>query len=277
VNARYVYAVWTGLGGSAAFARSTDGGVTWSVPNSPCGGCAANDNNVIVLPDGSVADIFIWNNGASSTPYAITISPDRGLTWSAPAAIVTPAYAPGSFKTSVDYRAGGFSEAVDPNSGVIYLVWQDGRFNSSLVNGIAMSRSTDGGVTWSAPIQVNQATNAWAFNASVAVAKDGTIGVTYYDFRNDGGAPGTLLANYWLIESSDGGATWSERELAGPFDIATAPQSEAGAYFLGDYEGLAAAGDGFLAFFAATSQGGAPGTSSLFSAFAPRVVTPRRR
>ena len=51
--------------------------------------------------------------------------------------------------------------------------------------------STDGGFTWSTPIQVNQTPNTvppidrQAWNPTVAVAADGTVAVTYYDFRNN--------------------------------------------------------------------------------------------
>jgi hypothetical protein len=90
-----------------------------------------------------------------------------------------------------------------------------------------------------------------AFLPAIAVTADGTIGVFYYDFRNNTPDPATLPTTAYLIRSHDGGQTWQENQLAAPFDLETAPQSEG--YFIGDYEGLAARGNSFLAVFARTN------------------------
>lgn len=56
----------------------------------------------------------------------------------------------------------------------------------------------------------------------------------------------------WLTQSTDGGATWEEQHVTGPFDMKQAPVARG--FFLGDYMGLEAIGDDLLAFFA-TTQG----------------------
>ena len=90
--------------------------------------------------------------------------------------------------------------AVGPN-GDLYAVWQDARVNGGGADGVALSRSTDGGLTWSPRIKVNQTPtnipigNQQAFTPSVDVAADGTVAVTYYDFRNNTGAA-PLLTDY---------------------------------------------------------------------------------
>ena len=45
-------------------------------------------------------------------------------------------------------------------------------------------RSTDGGRSWTAPRRINGAPKALAFTPAVAVAADGTVGVSYYDLRD---------------------------------------------------------------------------------------------
>ena len=148
------------------------------------------------------------------------------------------------------------------------MTWQDGRFGSQ--SDIALSKSTDGGHNWSTPVRINKTPNgAPAFTPNVAVAADGTIGVTYYDFRNDTPAPGTLPTDYWLVHSHDGGASFTEDHLAGSFDMKAAPVTPDG-FFVGDYEGLAAMGNRFLTLFVLTNSADTANRTDVVSA----TVTP---
>ena len=78
---------------------------------------------------------------------------------------------------------------MDRDTGAVYLVWQDSRFGPR--SSIAFSQSLDGGLTWSSPIKVNQTPdlannlNEQAFTPMVQVLDDGTVGVSYYDFRSN--------------------------------------------------------------------------------------------
>ena len=99
-------------------------------------------------------------------------------------------------------------------------------------------------------MQINAVPSVQALLPAVAVRADGTIGVLYYDMRNDTADQTTLLVDVWLTTSTDG-VTWSERHLAGPFDFNRAPIAEGG-LFIGDYQGLATAAGAFMAFFAQT-------------------------
>jgi len=132
-------------------------------------------------------------------------------------------------------------------NGTLAVTWQDSRFAAGAYDSIAFSRSTDGGVTWSAPLRINGNPAVRALIPSVAIASDGTIGVTYYDFRSNTPDPATLLTDFWLTTSSDG-VTWSERRIAGPFDYAKAPLV-GGRYFLGDYMAMTSSGTSFVAVF----------------------------
>lgn len=79
----------------------------------------------------------------------------------------------------------------------------------------------------------------------------GVVGLTYYRLRKP--TSNHMPTDYWFRASHDGGKTFGrERHIAGPFDLQTAPRMKQG-YFLGDYEGLAAAGRSFVVLFAANS------------------------
>jgi hypothetical protein len=161
--------------------------------------------------------------------------------------------------------------AVDPNSGALYVVWQDSRFSGGAHDDIAFSMSTDGGMTWSTPVKINQTANdAAAFTASVDVTADGTVGVTYYDFRNNTPDAG-LPTDYWFIHchgTCTDPSNWSETHVAGPFDMETAPVARG--YFVGDYEGLTSSGNNFLPFFIQTNTGNtANRTDAFFTSVGP--------
>jgi hypothetical protein len=155
-------------------------------------------------------------------------------------------------KTGIPVRSGASvpALAVDPSSGAIYVVWQDGRFSGGRREGIGFVRSTDGGLTWSEPVRINQVPEVQAFTPAIAVARNGTIAVTYYDFRKDTDDPAKLITTCWRLTSTDGGRSWTEAALGAPFDLTAAPVTDGGGYFLGDYQGLTAAGNGFVSFFA---------------------------
>jgi hypothetical protein len=136
-------------------------------------------------------------------------------------------------------------------NGVLAVTWQDSRFTGGAYDAIAFSQSIDGGFTWSAPIRINGEPAVRALIPSIAIRADGTIGVTYYDFRSNTPDPETLLADHWFATSSDG-VTWSERRIAGPFDYAKAAIAN-GAYFLGDYMGVATMAASFITVFGQTT------------------------
>src|SRR5439155_3903668 len=68
--------------------------------------------------------------------------------------------------------------AIDPQTGDLYVVWQDARFSGH--DEIVISTSGDGGATWTEPKRVSTPTGQPAFTAAVAVSSTGTVGVTYY-------------------------------------------------------------------------------------------------
>jgi hypothetical protein len=281
-NSNYAYAVWDGSTvpneASALFSRTTDGGATWEQAHLvyyPGANAYASNHQIVVLPNGTLLDVFVLTPVASETSWVALIrSTDQGLTWSPPV-YVSPDMAIGVVdgRTQASIRTGfGIpSTAVDPASGAVYITWEDGRFSGGQREGVALSKSADGGITWSGPVQVNQVPNVQAFNPTVAVGPGGTlvasqaaVAITYYDFRQATSDVSTLLTNYWQIVSLDGGNTWRETPVAGPFDFLRAPLSGS-AYFLGDYQALVASASIFVPFFVTTNSVDSPIPSSVFA------------
>jgi len=136
---------------------------------------------------------------------------------------------------------------------------------------VVLSRSFDGGLTWSTPARVNRDPLVPAFIPTVAIRDDGTIGVTYYDFRSNTLDANELATDYWLAQSTDG-ITWRESRVAGPFDYGIAPN--ANGLFIGDYMGLVSRGTEFLAFFAVANNGNAGNRSDVAFASVTSPGTP---
>ena len=140
---------------------------------------------------------------------AVIRSSDKGVTWEKKATIVAHDLSIGVTdpSTGTPVRTGNLEPdfAVDRSSntltrGNLYAVWQDARFSGGDHDEIAFSRSSDGGDTWSAPKRISTPTGKPAFTAAIDVNENGTIGVVYYDFRNDdSGAP--LVTDVWLTTS----------------------------------------------------------------------------
>jgi hypothetical protein len=266
--------------GPTFFARTTDGGDSWEPARKIFDPGTINQtigNQIVVLPDnaqfdGELVDVFDLIHGARNAPpgsrgfnIALIRSSDNGATWSKRALIVDRhVLAPVSDPdTGQPHRTGDIlpDAAVDGNTGALYAVWQDGRFTGRAA--IAFSMSTNGGLTWSPTIRVNQTpalgnANEQAFTGSVHVAADGTVGVSYYDFRHNTAGGGTDT-DHWIVhchaatEDCSLASSWDEETRVTPtsFDSRLAPVARG--FFLGDYVGLDNIGNTFTPFFTRTS------------------------
>jgi hypothetical protein len=268
--------------GDPMFSKTADGGQTWSTPTriSPQNNNMFTiGNQIVVLPDGTLVDVFHYGKGSgrdqpNASLTGVARSTDGGKTWSAPIRIsnnpIVNDVDPDTgfpLRTGADIGGGLPDIAVDSGSGDLYVVWEDSRF-SGTHNDIALSKSTDGGKTWTTPEKVNQTPSpVEAFTPMVDVLPNGTVAVTYYDIRNNTPAPG-LDTDYFVVTSHDGGATWQESKITpASFDDTTAPIARG--YFLGDYQGLTNNGTAFKSFFVKTNSGN---TSNRTDAFATTIT-----
>src|SRR5215469_5144609 len=280
INSSFVYAVWDRLTSSSVgptyFALTADSGSTWQPARNiydPGPSAQTLGNQIVVLPGDVVLDFFteidtLANNTTSSSVRVIR-SVDNGANWSTPTTIsslqpvgtTNPAN-----KAPVRDGSDIVSVSADAGTGAVYVVWQDSSFSKGERDGIALSLSTDGGQTWSTPVQVNADPNVQAFTPTVNVRADGVIAVTYFDLRNNTNpSDESLYADCWMVTSTDGGTTFSEQHLSGSFDLGNAPNSEG--LFLGDYQALVSTGSGtpFLPFYAQPALGTVVQTDTFIS------------
>lgn len=280
IDPSVAYVVWdrSSADTPAVFARTTNRGVSWQpmqVLYDPGAGNATIGNVIVGVSGGGPLGTLVGcltqypASGSGAASLRAIRSVDQGQTWAASTATnIAPL---NSVQTrdpvsGLPVRDGSIigSFAADPRAGstTLYAAWEDASpVSNQTHNAILLSRSADGGASWSKPVSVNADLTVPAFDPSIAVRGDGEIGLTYYDFRG-ALAAGASPVSFWLARSSDDGATWTESRIDGPFDLSSAPLVQ-GQLFLGDYQALAWAGADFLPFYAKTSAAG-PGPSDVF-------------
>jgi hypothetical protein len=278
--------------GPGWFARTLDGGRTWEPAREifdPGEQNGTIGHQIVVLPadrlGGELVDVFEFeyghknSNGLRGIHVGTIRSRDEGLTWSERTLIADALFIPVRDPlTGARIRAGATipNVGVDPRDGTLYAVWLDARFSDGAHNDIALSMSTDGGLTWASPTKANQTPadldppNAQAFTPSVHVAADGSLAVSYYDFRNNGtdsDPSQPLETDRFIAVCSEPSASapdrcasgWTETRLTPTsFNLRVAPNSEG--LFLGGYEGLASAGNQFVSVFTQANSAADPAT-----------------
>lgn len=218
---------------------STNDGRTWS-PFVFASAANADTEGLLPLvhPDGAVTIVYdLYVPSRKADFETAQTSHNGGVTWSKPVTI-------GEFEGAgvPGMRTGGLpAAAIDPVTGNMYVVWQDTRYNPAGLNDVVLSESTDGGGTWSPPRVVNPEV-AGLDRFTPAVAADGGNVYVSYRTRGDNGTAPDVSENY--VVSTDGGATFSTEQAAGPPTVLqyAAVSIEGGptVAFLGDYMGLAA-------------------------------------
>jgi hypothetical protein len=128
------------------------------------------------------------------------------------------------------------------NSGTIYVVWSnvgEPGINTGTDVSIYLMRSTNNGVSWSTPTRINQDSlgNVQYFPWVTSDPITGNLSVIFYDDRNAGAAE----LETWVANSSDGGNTWDDFRVS-DVTFTPAPISGLAGGYMGDYLGISARG-----------------------------------
>jgi hypothetical protein len=262
--------------GPTFFSKTTDFGKTWSIPKIIVTVPSRQQtigNQIVVDPrNETLYDFFNLIKppfNVTASKVAFIKSTDGGDTWTQPQIIANlQTVGVTDPNTGEPVRTGDIipEPAIDPASGQLYVVWQDSRFTNGKFDEVALSTSTDGGATWSAPIQVNTNTpsNRPGFTPSIHVNSAGVVGVSYYDFRSlTTEETTTLPTDYWFRTVNSVLTLGSEMHLSGPFDMKTAPV--AGGFFVGDYGGLGTSGTTFHSIFVQANSGNTANRTDVFT------------
>jgi hypothetical protein len=288
------YAIWTvfkwGMG-TTRFTRTEDGGDSWTrakeiyrargdtTPSSfyPYG----QGNQIVVLPDGTLLNVFAkLTDDYVNREYGTIRSFDGGKKWEKRAvpiagmywdtsAIDWEMYVDSGYENLIWVRDGGFMPdvAVNRNNGRVYMVIQSGgSWQSGSPDDLdawtrpVITMTTDGGETWTAPIQVPGTypggSSNMKFLPEVAVRDDGTVAVLYYDFHTDVFGDSTLDTDIHVAFFDQDLNVQGIQTITPAFDLRQAPYAYG--YFPGDYVGFTTDGTDFLAAFTMTHNLGLP-------------------
>jgi BNR repeat protein len=215
---------------------STDGGLTWGPPLATADTIHGLGGQPVVQPNGRVVVPFEGlNHGQGIRAFT---SDDGGLSWNRSVRIATVAShdVPG-------LRTSPLPSAEINAAGVVYVAWQDNRFEpGGKANDIVLSSSADG-TTWSPVVRIpidpvgsnvdhvipGLAVDRTTSGASTALA------LTYY-FQHPAGCVGlSCTIQVGSVSSLNNGQTWSSPEaLSNPMELAWLAPTSQGA-MVGDY------------------------------------------
>jgi hypothetical protein len=248
-NKNYMYLTWTQFdaygsdlpadSSNILFSKSTDGGINWTSPlriNQIAGNCTDRDTTVegavpCIGPNGEIYVAWAGKDG-----IYFDKSTDEGANWLANDIHADSMPGGWDFNMPGIYRCNGLPvTACDisggQHNGTIYINWADQR-NGVNNTDIWLSKSTNGGNTWSAPIKVNDdTTQTHQFFTWMTI--DQTTGYLYFVFY-DRRAYNDSRTDVYMAISKDGGATFTNKKIS---DSPFVP--DAGIFF-GDYTNIIA-------------------------------------
>ena len=259
-------------------------------------------HQIVVLPDSRLVNVSRASFIAEDTNFlerTIIRSFDNGETWEQTAKIIPSTTIGGyvAFDAELYYASGGTIQntvrsagsipdiAVNRTNGFMYVVWQDVDPTGAFI-GIFMAMSKDGGDTWSDHITVGGGDStpdgffSYAQLPAAHVADDGTVGVLFFDDRNDVICPDLSLSHEdnpecftilddgsvqagpfsqdWFFKTYDPDLNLISEYRVTPesFDLRQAPVARG--YFPGDYVNCSSTDNDFVCAFTRTNNLGLP-------------------
>ncbi len=235
-----IYSAWNSNYSSCSpgfFTRSINNGASFQncieVPGDPYWGTMA------VGPDGElyVSGSGYWD-GIVVAKSTTAQNPDGAVTWDFSTVVDIDGYLTGWTPINPSGILGQANISVDcsdgPGRGNVYILASAARISNGDPADVMFSKSTDGGLTWSDPLRINNdpGTSRYQWFGTMSVAPNGRIDIIWLDNRD---APsGSYNSALYYCYSDDQGETWSiNKKLSGLFNphLGWPQQEKMGDYF----------------------------------------------
>ncbi|MFI6602346.1 sialidase family protein [Nonomuraea sp. NPDC050536] len=257
-----------GAGNAIKIARSTNGGLNWTVVSTSATGLGGQP---VVRPNGTVLVPYLSNSNQVRSFRSI----DGGVSWRATVLIATVQ----DHAVAGGLRSEPLPSAEIDSAGTAYVVWQDCRFQSGCpANDIVMSKSTSE-TTWGAVTRVT-ADGGDHFIPGIGVDRTtsgGTarVAVTYYRYPTANCTAATCQLTVGYTSSTNGGGSWAApTQIQGPMTLSWIANTSQGR-MVGDYisTSVIPGGNAFAAFTVATAPSGSTFNENTFTFTGGRPIT----
>lgn len=248
-----LYAMWVRFAPPypVYFTFSDDGSSSWATPtqvNNPVQRCAGGDATV---EDGGRTHL-VWAGVSAVSPFTEelvghAVSGNGGQSWTINETAFLMNGIQGILPEKGNIRVNGLPRIAIDNSGGVRQGWiyvvttQRNKPPAGLDPDIILNRSSDGGLSWSEGIRVNQdALNNGKIQYFPAITVDaaGGINIIYYDDR----ATSIDSCGVFLSRSTDGGSSWQDFEIS-DHHFKPAPIGGLGQGYQGDNIDITVAGN----------------------------------
>jgi hypothetical protein len=235
-----IYSNWTSYYSTCMpgnFTRSTNHGNSYE-------NCIAVDGDTYwgTLSTGNNGELYIAGNGAS---YGITFVrssnakiPGASVYWD----LVSVADMDGNISSGPVLNPVGLlgqayidvDRSTGPGRGNIYVLASMVRVSNGDPGDVMFAKSTDGGLTWSLPVRINDDPTEFHHQwfGTMSVAPNGRIDVIWLDTRHD--LASNILSELYYCYSADQGETWSiNKKISNIFNpmVGYPQQNKMGDYF----------------------------------------------
>lgn len=220
------------------FTRSTDEGVSYEdcvvIDGYPYWGTMAVGNDGELYIGGT----YNSNNGVVVSKSTNVETPGSAIAWDFPVEVDMDGFITGWTPMNPEGILGQVNIDVDrsngPGRGNVYVLASVVRTSSSDPADVMFAKSTDGGLTWGFPIQVNDdaSTSNYQWFGTMSVAPNGRIDVVWLDTR-DAPAGSDQSALYYSYSTNRGESFSVNEKISDSFDphIGYPQQYKMGDYF----------------------------------------------
>ncbi|HZU67222.1 MAG TPA: sialidase family protein [Ktedonobacteraceae bacterium] len=250
------YAQWDDYtkGDLIEMSTSRDGGRTWGAIKTTANGDTGTSGYPLVQPNGTV---IVPISNRHETEIMVFRSTDGGASWNS----AVPLTAVTSFSGNAYFTDNILLTPQVDQSGKVYLVWVDCRFESNCQGNDLVMMSSSNGISWS-PVRripiapVGSGINYYVSGFGIDPATSGAgahLGLTFYYYP--AACHNNCALSVGFVSSIDGGNTWSSKiRLGGPIPGSWVAQ---GNNKVGDYIATAFCnGRAFPIFALATAPSG---------------------